>query len=94
MERINKIPKNAEVIIFRMKLVPFMDQSGLYALGDVIKQMQQMGITVVMTKPQEQPLVLLKQNRFIPEIIPNELVFESIDHCANWLKNYNKSSNS
>jgi SulP family sulfate permease len=88
IERVNKIPKNAEVIIFRMSKVPFMDQSGLYALGDVIKQMQEMGITVVLTKPQEQPLVLLKQNRFIPTIIPRELVFESLEDCANWLKKF------
>lgn len=91
MERVTQIPKDAEVIIFRMSRVPFMDQSGLYALGDVIKEMKQMGITVVLTMPQTQPKVLLRQNKFIPNIIPRELVFENIDNCALWLKEYEET---
>jgi SulP family sulfate permease len=91
LERVTQIPKNAEVIIFRMSRVPFMDQSGLYALGDVIKKMKQMGITVVITMPQTQPKVLLRQNKFIPNIIPHEFVFQNIDDCAHWLKKYEKT---
>jgi SulP family sulfate permease len=90
LERIHKIPTDAEVIIFRMKRVPFMDQSGLYALGDVIKQMQKMGIIVVLTMPQSQPMVLLTQNKFIPRVIPQDLVFNNIDDCAIWLKEFSE----
>ncbi len=90
LERIHKIPTDAEVIIFRMKRVPFMDQSGLYALGDVIKQMQKMGIIVVLTMPQSQPMVLLTQNKFIPRVIPRDLVFNNIDDCAIWLKEFSE----
>ena len=61
MERINKIPTNAKVIIFRMKQVPYIDQSGLYALEEVIKEMQKIGIIVVLTMPQAQPSLLLTQ---------------------------------
>jgi len=88
LERINKIPANAKIVIFRMKQVPFMDQSGLYAFEDIVKEMQKMGITVVLTMPQPQPLLLLKQNKFIPNVISEELLFSSIDACANWLKKH------
>ncbi|NPD45521.1 MULTISPECIES: SulP family inorganic anion transporter [unclassified Lentimicrobium] len=88
MERINKIPTNAKVVIFRMKKVPFIDQSGLYALEEVIKEMQKMGIVVVLTMIQAQPLYLLKKNRLIPNILPEKYLFDTIEDCSEWLKGY------
>ncbi len=88
LERLNKIPKDAEVIIFRMKRVPFIDQSGLYALEEVIKEMQKMNIIVVLTMTQAQPLYLFNKNRFIPGVIPNKYMFENIEECAKWLKKH------
>jgi SulP family sulfate permease len=88
MERVNKIPVDAKVIIFRMKKVPFIDQSGLYALEEVIKEMQKIGIKVVLTMTQPQPLYMLKKNRLIPDILPEDCLFASIEECAVWLKDY------
>ncbi|MBT3301507.1 MAG: SulP family inorganic anion transporter [Bacteroidetes bacterium] len=92
LDRINKIPTDAKVIIFRMKQVPFIDQTGLHALEEVIKEMQKMGIVVVFTMTQAQPLYLLKRNRFVPNIIPEKYLFKSIDACAEWLKEYDQES--
>jgi len=90
LERVNKIPENAKIVIFRMKQVPYIDQSGLYALEDVIKEMQKSGITVLMTMVQSQPLYLFEKNRFIPNILSKKHVFNSIEDCANWIsKNKN-----
>lgn len=88
MERVNKIPADAEVIIFRMKKVPFIDQSGLYALEEVIKEMQKMDIVVVLTMTQPQPLSLLRKTRFIPDILPEKYLFDSIEACTLWLTTY------
>lgn len=93
LERINKIPSDAKVIIFRMKKVPFLDQSGLYALEEVIKEMQKMGIIVVLTMTQSQPLYLLRKNHLIPEILPEKYLFKSIEECSVWLKEYCKDCN-
>jgi SulP family sulfate permease len=90
LERINKIPADAEVIIFRMKKVPFIDQSGLYALEEVIKEMQKMGIVVVLTMIQPQPLSLLRKTKFIPNILPEKYLFNSIEECAAWLSDYSR----
>ena len=92
LERINKIPADACVIIFRMKKVPYIDQSGLYALEEVIKEMQKMGIVVVLTMIQPQPLYMLKKNRLIPDILPEDCLFHSIEECAIWLKQYCEES--
>ena len=88
LERINTIPSDAKVIIFRMKRVQFIDQSGLYAITDVIKEMQKMGIIVVLTMTPPQPLYLFKKNRLVPELIPEKYLFDTIDDCAIWLKEY------
>lgn len=93
LQRINTIPVNAKVIIFRMKRVPYIDQSGLYAIEEVIKEMQKMGIIVVFTMTQPQPLYLFRRNRFIPNIVPEEYFFESIEDCALWLKEFHKEEN-
>lgn len=88
LDRINKIPLDAEVIIFRMKKVPYIDQSGLYAMEEVIKEMQKIGIKVVLTLTQPQPLYMLKKNRLIPDILPEDCLFDSIEECAAWLNDY------
>ena len=90
LERVNKIPSDAKVIIFRMKKVPYIDQSGLYALEEVIKEMQNMGIVVVFTMIQAQPLYLLRKNHLIPEVLPEKYLFDRIENCAIWLKEYCK----
>lgn len=91
MERVNKIPKDAKVVIFRMKKVPFIDMSGLFALEDVVKEMHAAGITVVFTMTQDQPMYLFQKNKMVPGIIPRELMFSSIEECAEWLKVYIKN---
>ena len=88
MERVNKIPSKAKVIIFRMKNVPYIDQSGLYALEEVIKEMQKANITVVMTMVQEQPLWLFRKTKFVPNIVPEKYLFCCIEDCATWLKEH------
>jgi sulfate permease, SulP family len=91
LERVNKIPADAEVIIFRMKKVPFIDQSGLYALEEVMKEMQKMGIVVVLTMTQPQPLSLLRKTNFIPDILPEKYLFSSIEDCSVWLSEYSRN---
>jgi len=88
LDRVNKIPEDARVIIFRMKQVPWMDQSGLHAFEQVVKEMENMGIIVVLTMTQPQPLSLFQRTRLVPEIIPEKYLFESIEDCSIWLKEH------
>jgi len=88
LEQVNKIPSEARVIIFRMKRVPYIDQSGLYALEEIIKEMQGKGIVVVLTMTQSQPLSLLRKNHLVPDILPEKYLFKNIEECALWLETY------
>jgi SulP family sulfate permease len=88
LEQMNKIPTDAKVIIFRMERVPYIDQSGLYALEEVIKEMHEKGIIVTMTMIQPQPLYLLRKNHLVPHILPEKYLFNNIENCATWLDEY------
>ena len=60
------IPKDAKIVIIRMRRVPFMDQSGVYAMETAIKDLQAQGVKVLMTIIQPQPRYMLENHRIIP----------------------------
>lgn len=74
------------VVIFRMKKVPHIDQTGLYAMEDVITALEARGIAVVMTGLQGQPESMLKQIKIIPELIPEPYIFQDFEQCLEWLQ--------
>jgi sulfate permease, SulP family len=73
------------VVIFRMKKVPHIDQTGLYAMEDVILALENRGIAVVMTGLREQPLRMLKRINIIPGLIPERYLFKTFAECIEWL---------
>ncbi len=86
-EVMREIPSGVEVVIIRMKLVTFMDQSGLYAMETAIKDIQDKGIRVLMTVIQPQPLYMLETLDVIPAIVPVEDTFKTFGECTEVLKN-------
>ena len=80
------IPKDAKIVIIRMRRVPFMDQSGVYAMETAIKDLQAQGVKVLMTIIQPQPRYILENHRIIPMLIPQENTFETFEDCTNYLK--------
>jgi SulP family sulfate permease len=84
-EVMEDVPDHAKVVIIRMKLVSFMDQSGLYAMETAIKDLQARGILVLMTIIQPQPMYMLKTLHVIPAVIPEEHTFKTFEECTNFL---------
>ncbi|HNW67540.1 MAG TPA: SulP family inorganic anion transporter [Bacteroidales bacterium] len=84
-EIMNEIPDDAKIVIIRMKLVSFMDQSGLYAMETAIKDLQDRGVTVLMTIIQPQPMYMLKRMNVIPNIVPEENTFKTFEECNRFL---------
>ena len=52
--------KDIKFVIIRMKKVPFIDQTGLYALEDAILSLEQKGIDVLFTGLQDQPRIMME----------------------------------
>ncbi|NLJ82241.1 MAG: SulP family inorganic anion transporter, partial [Bacteroidales bacterium] len=85
-EIMSDIPKNVKIVIIRMKLVSFMDQSGLYAMETAIKDLQANGITVLMTIIQPQPMYMLRNMDIIPGVIHEDKIFKTFEDCIVYLK--------
>ena len=88
-EVMEDVPDHAKVVIIRMKLVSFMDQSGLYAMETAIKDLQARGILVLMTIIQPQPMYMLKTLHVIPAVIPEEHTFKTFESCVSFLNERN-----
>ena len=81
------VPADAKVVIIRMRLVSFMDQSGLYAMETAIKEIQDRGATVLMTIIQPQPMYMLRTMDVIPDLVPEEHTFKTFEECTEFLRN-------
>ena len=79
------VPKDAKIVIIRMRLVSFMDQSGLYAMETAIKEIQANGAMVLMTIIQPQPMYMLTKMKLIPELVPEEHTFKTFEDCTAFL---------
>ncbi|MEN1680725.1 MAG: SulP family inorganic anion transporter [Planctomycetota bacterium] len=80
------LPAEAETVIVRMERVPYIDQSGLYALEDTILQLTKAGKRVALSGLQEQPADMLQRIELAPGLVPPEQVFETFKDCQSWLE--------
>ena len=85
-EVMSTVPPDAKIVIIRMRLVSFMDQSGLYAMEEAIKDIQARGAQVLMTIIQPQPMYMLTKMNLIPDIAPEDHTFKTFEDCTEYLK--------
>ncbi len=88
-DMVKALPK-LEVVVIRMDKVPYMDQSGLYAMENAILDLKAQGIKVVFTDVHGQPLDMLLRFDLIPDLVAESENFENFKACANWLGHYLK----
>ena len=87
----NQIPKSASILIIRMSKVPYIDQSGLFALEDVLMDLIQKDIEVIFVGIQKQPKYLMKTIGVIGKLIPEEQVFTDFSSCKKYVIDEHKS---
>ena len=80
-----QIPKTTSILIIRMDKVPFIDQSGLFALEDVLLDLYQKEIEILMVGIQSQPKYLMKMIGIIGELIPEERIFDRFANCREFI---------
>ena len=86
-EMIKALPE-IEVVIMRMDKVPFVDQSGLYAMEDAIMDLQALGIKVVFTDVHGQPKDMFERFNLYGRLVEEEFFFHDFNECAQWLEGY------
>ncbi|AXT18743.1 STAS domain-containing protein [Flavobacteriaceae bacterium AU392] len=82
----NQIPETAAKIIIRMDRMQYIDQSGLYALEDVMVDLKKAGKSVLLVDVLKQPRYMMERIDIIPDLIPKEHIFETFDDCIEWVK--------
>ena len=82
----NQIPSTASTIIIRMERMQYMDQSGLYAMEDVIIDLIKQGKKILLVNALKQPRYMLERIDIIPDLIPEDQIFESFRDCLIWVK--------
>jgi len=81
-----QIPKSASIVIIRMGRMQYMDQSGLYAMEDVLVDLKKDGITVLLVGIMKQPKYMMERIDIIPDLIPREHLFSNFKECVKWIK--------
>ena len=81
----NQIPKKATTIIIRMGRMQYMDQSGLYAMEDVLADLVKNGKKILMVNIVEQPRYMMERIDIIPDLVPTEHIFDNFKDCLNWI---------
>lgn len=79
------LPKEAETLIVRMERVPHIDQSGLYTLEDTLLRLTLEGKKVIFTGLQTQPEDMLRRISLIPNLVPEDHIFDTLEECQKWL---------
>jgi len=90
-EMIKALPE-VKVVILRMDKVPYVDQSGLYAMEDAVMDLQALGIKVVFTDLHGQPLEMFELFNLIPGLIERKYNFHDFAECSKWLQGYLKDN--
>jgi SulP family sulfate permease len=81
-----QIPESAEAVIIRMGRVPYLDQSGLYVLEDVLIDLINQGKKVHLVGLQKQPRYMLERVDVIPDLVPFEQTCQGFTDCVLSLK--------
>ncbi len=85
-ELIQALDRNAKALILRMESVPFIDQSGLYAMEDALLDLERKGVSVLLSGVNPQPMDMLRRINIVPNLVPEEHIFESYEASVAWLK--------
>lgn len=77
---------HVDAVIIRMKRVPFIDQSGAYALEDLMEGMRARNVPVLISGLRPEPRDLLVRMGVIGRALPESLVFEKFDDAVLYLQ--------
>ena len=81
-----EVPIEATHVIIRMGEVPYMDQSGLYAMEEVLLDLRRRNVQPILEDLQDDPSAKMQSIDIIPDLVPNELVFKNFREAVVFIK--------
>lgn len=83
-----QIPDTATLVIIRLGRMQYIDQSGLYAMEDMLLNLKTKNITVVFVGLLKQPQYMMERIGIIPDFISEEQIFDEFLDAVAWAKNH------
>lgn len=81
-----QIPDTASHVVMRLDRMQYMDQSGLYAMEDMLQDLQKNNVEVLFVGLLRQPRYMMERIDIIPDFIPESHIFENFDVAVGWIK--------
>ena len=81
-----QIPLTAKTVVIRLGRMQYMDQSGLYAMEDVLIDLRSKKMDVLFVGLLKQPRYMMERIDIIPDLIPQEHIFKNFKECLDWIK--------
>ncbi|MBN1584344.1 MAG: SulP family inorganic anion transporter [Anaerolineae bacterium] len=82
---IRSLDSKIDALIIRMDQVPYIDQSGLYAMENALLDLECNGITVLLTELHGQPLDMMRRIDIVPALIPEAHLFATFEEGVAWV---------
>ena len=81
-----QIPTTAKIVIMRLGRMQYMDQSGLYAMEDMLQELKKNDIEILFVNLLKQPRYMMERIDIIPDFIPKSQIFPAFKECILWIK--------
>ncbi len=82
----SEIPESASIAVIRVERMDYMDQSGLYAMEDMLIDLAKKEVLVLLVHLMEQPRYMMERIDIIPDLVAEDHIFENFGTCTNWIK--------
>jgi len=89
-----QIPETASMVIIRMGRMQYIDQSGLYAMEDVLIDLVKQNKKILLINIIAQPRYMLERIDIIPDLVPTDQIFDDFKVCLEWIKENVKDTHS
>ncbi len=82
----SQLSNGAKTVILRLDRMEYMDQSGLYAMEDMLYDLTKNGTQILFVGLQEQPRYMMERIDIIPDLVSEAQIFDTFKECTAWMK--------
>jgi SulP family sulfate permease len=86
-ELVKQIPEETSCVFIRMDRMQYIDQSGLFAMEDVLTELTEKNKNILFTGLGDQPRSMMETIGIIPILVPTERVFKTFKKGIDWMEN-------
>ena len=80
-----QVPEHSKYVVIRLDKVPYIDQSGLYALEDILIDLKNKNKEILFVGIQKQPDYLMRKVKIIPDLVEEFHSFKNFKDCMEWV---------